>query len=149
MYNQNIFCKKYCAKLHCNHKRIRYDEIVRDDLPIDELFNEAAYKRYIKTAKISDVLGRESILKNLNCTGMSNGKLCFTNAGALFFRANDADVMFRHAGIVCALYKGNDKVYILDAKELNGDIVSNVDDAIILRTAPDISIGRQGEFSCW
>jgi len=40
-------------------------------------------------------------------------------------------VVFRHAGIVCALYKGKDKTYILDAKELNGDIVSNVDDAII------------------
>ena len=83
------------------------------------------------TAKISDVLEREAILKNLNCAGMSGGKFCFTNAGALFFRVNDEDVVFRHAGIVCALYKGTDKAYILDAKELNGDIVSNVDDAIV------------------
>jgi ATP-dependent DNA helicase RecG len=110
---------------------VRYDEIVRDDLPIDERFNEAAYKRYIKTAKISDVLEQDAILKNLNCAGMSNGKFCYTNAGALFFRINDEDVIFRHAGIVCALYKGTDKAYILDAKELNSDIVSNVDDAIV------------------
>ena len=114
-----------------NEGRVRYDEIVRDDLPIDERFNEVAYKRYIKTAKISDVLERETILKNLNCAGMSSGKLCFTNAGALFFRVNDEDVLFRHAGLVCALYKGTDKAYILDAKELNGDIVGNVDDAIV------------------
>ena len=114
-----------------NEGRIRYDEIVRDDLPITERFNESAYKRYVKTAKISDVLGREAILKNLNCVGFAGAKLCFTNAGALFFRTNDEDVMFRHAGIVCALYKGTDKAYILDAKELNSDIVSNVDDAIV------------------
>lgn len=114
-----------------NEGKIRYDEIIRDDLPITERFNEAAYRRYIKTAKISDVLEQNDILKNLNCVGLSGGKICFTNAGALFFRTNDEDVVFRHAGIVCALYKGTDKAYILDAKELNNDIVSNVDDAIM------------------
>ena len=111
--------------------RIRYDEIIREDLPIIERFNETAYKRYIKTAKISEVLGQDTILKNLNCAGLSSGKLSFTNAGALFFRKNDEDVQFRHAGIVCALYKGTDKTYILDAKELNDDIVSNVDDVMV------------------
>jgi ATP-dependent DNA helicase RecG len=98
---------------------------------IDERFNEDAYKRYIRTAKISDVLERNAILQNLNCAGLSGGKLCFTNTGALFFRVNDEDVVFRHAGIVCALYKGIDKAYILDAKEMNSDMVSNVDDAIV------------------
>jgi predicted HTH transcriptional regulator len=92
--------------------KIRYNEIVRNDLPIDERFNEAAFKRYIRTAKISDVLDRKTVLKNLKCAVMSAGKLCFTNSGALFFRVNDEDMEFRHAGIVCALYKGTDKVYI-------------------------------------
>ncbi|MCL1981883.1 MAG: hypothetical protein FWG53_02165, partial [Clostridiales bacterium] len=109
----------------------RYDGIVREDLPLEERFNEAAYQKYIRKAKISDALAREAILKNLKCAGLLNGKLCFTNAGALFFRINDEDVEFRHAGIVCALYKGTGKAYVLDAKELNGDLVSNVDDAII------------------
>lgn len=111
--------------------RVRYDEIIREDLPVTERFNESAYKRYIQLAKISEVLEKEAILRNLNCANLMNGKLCFTNAGALFFRTNDEDVMFRHAGIVCALYKGTDKAYILDAKELSGDIVSNVDDAMV------------------
>ena len=111
--------------------RVRYDEIVCDDLPISEQFNETAYKRFIKTAKISNVLDKEAILKNLNCLGYSKGKPCFTNAGALFFRKNDDDVFFHHAEVVCALFKGTDKAYVLDAKELNCDIVSNIDDAII------------------
>jgi ATP-dependent DNA helicase RecG len=114
-----------------NEGRVRYDEIVREDLPVSERFNESVYKRYIKLAQISEVLDRTAILKNLNCAGIADGELCFTNAGALFFRTNDEDVVFRHAGIVCALYKGTDKAYILDAKELNGDIISNVEDAII------------------
>jgi predicted HTH transcriptional regulator len=64
-------------------------------LSIDERFNEAEYKRYVKTANISEVIDREAILKNLTCAGMSGGNLCFTNAGALFFRVNDEDVLFR------------------------------------------------------
>ena len=67
--------------------RVRYDEIVRDDLPITERFNEAAYKRYVKLAKISEVLDKESILRNLNCISPVGGGLCFTNVGALFFKS--------------------------------------------------------------
>ncbi|MDR1163497.1 MAG: putative DNA binding domain-containing protein [Candidatus Accumulibacter sp.] len=114
-----------------NEGRIRYDEMIREDLPVAIRFNESAYKRYIGLAEISDVLDRTAILKNLNCAGTTGGKLCFTNAGALFFRTNGEDVTFRHAGIVCALYKGTDKAYIIDAKELNGDMLSNVDDVMV------------------
>jgi len=73
---------------------------------------------------------RSSFLINLDCAAYTDGILCFTNAGALFFRVNDEDVKFRHAGIVCALYKGTDKSYIIDAKELNSDAVCNIDDAL-------------------
>ena len=111
--------------------RVRYDEIVRVDLPIVERFNENAYKKYVKMANISDVLEREEVLANLKCAGAIGGRLCFTNAGALFFRDNQGDVIFRHAGMVCALYKGTDKATVLDSKELQGDIVSNVDDAMV------------------
>ena len=98
---------------------VRFDEIVRNDLPIDELFDETAYQRYIKKAGISEVLDKGALQKNMNCAGISGGKLCYTNAGALFFRKNDEDTLFRHASVVCALYKGREKVHIMDAKELN------------------------------
>ena len=113
-----------------NEGQIRYDEIIRRDLLLTEKFDENAYKRYVRTAKISDVHDRETILTNLNCAVNVDGRFYFTNAGALFFRKNDEDVKFRHAGIVCALYKGTEKAIIIDAKELNGDVVSNIDDAL-------------------
>ncbi|MDR2751112.1 MAG: putative DNA binding domain-containing protein, partial [Clostridiales bacterium] len=62
--------------------RVRYDEMIRKDLPIDERFNEAAFKRYVQKANICEAIGREAILKNLNCAGMAGDRLCFTNAGA-------------------------------------------------------------------
>jgi len=110
---------------------VRYDEIVRNDLPIAEKFSQDSYKKFIRLSGISEVLEQNSILKNLKCVSESNGTLYFTNVGALFFRNNYEDVEFRHAGIVCALYKGIDKVNILDAKELTGDVMSMIDDAMI------------------
>jgi len=109
----------------------KYDEVVRDDLPVDGKFNEEAYKSYIRAAKISDILGRDATLINLKCAAMVNSELCFNNAGAMFFRKNDEDMEFRHAGIVCVLFKGTGRATILDAKELNGDAVSNIDNAVI------------------
>lgn len=110
---------------------MRYDEIIREDLPVSERFNEEAYRKFIKLAGISEVLDRDVILKNLKCASEVRGELCFTNVGALFFRKNDEDIEFRHADLVCALYKGTDKVFILDAKGLNGDIISKIDDTIL------------------
>lgn len=72
-----------------------YDEIVREDLPITERFNELAYKWYVKFAKINEVLEKEAIPKSLNCADQIGGKLYFTNAGALLFRTNDEDVRRR------------------------------------------------------
>jgi ATP-dependent DNA helicase RecG len=59
------------------------------------------------------------------------GKLYFTNAGALFFRQNDQDVLFRHAKVVCALYKGTGKAIILDVKELDGGLEENIEHAML------------------
>lgn len=114
-----------------NESRIRYDELVREDLPLDERFNETAYKHYLGLAKISTVFDKTKILLNLNCAAERGGKVYFTNAGALFFRHNEEQVMFDHTQVVCALYKGKDKSYILDVKHFKGDIVSNIDNAIL------------------
>ena len=110
---------------------VQYDRIIRKDLPLYEKFNEKAYKAYIKAAGISEVLDRGDLLVNLGCAGYVGDILCYTNAGALFFRENNEDMHFRHAAIVCGLFKGMDKAYVLDAKEFNGDIISNIEDAVL------------------
>ena len=113
-----------------SEEHIHYDQIIRRDLPLHDKFNEKAYRAYIRAAKISEVLDRDTLLVNMDCAGYYGDSLYFTNAGALFFRVNDDDVKLRHAGIVCGLYKGIDKAYVLDAKEFNSDIISNIEEAI-------------------
>ena len=129
---------------------IRYDEIVRSDLPLARKFNEAAYAKFLETAGISNVLDRKAILVNLGCASLEQGEHVFTNAGALFFRHNEDDIVFEHSAIVCALYKGLTKVHILDAQKYNEGIVGNIDNAILfleknLRTRYEIKAVRRDE----
>jgi ATP-dependent DNA helicase RecG len=112
--------------------KVIYDSIVNEKYPITDNFDEAEYLKYLKKSNISDVLMRDSVLKNLGCAEIAgNGVLSYTNAGILFFRNNRQEVYFDFTQLVCALYKGTDKVDIIDAKDFNGSIIENIDNAIV------------------
>lgn len=129
--------------------QIIYDYMIDDKYPIDDHFNHDEYQRFIEKSQISNVLSHEAMLKNLDCADVTpNGKLCFTNAGLLFFRDNSANIRFDFSHVVCVLYKGTNKVYIIDAKHLNGSIMQNIDDAIVflkrnLRLSYEIKTARR------
>lgn len=40
-------------------------------------------------------------------------------------------MVYQHVTVVCGLYKGTDKAYILDAKEFSGGMVNNIDEAVL------------------
>ena len=112
--------------------KVIYDVIVDEDYAITDNFKESEFQKFLRKSNMSDVLPRENILKNLDCAEETpNGKLSYTNAGLLFFRDNSQDVRFDFTHVVCVLYKGTDKVDIIDAKNLTGGIMENIDDAIV------------------
>ncbi|MBC8439801.1 MAG: hypothetical protein H8D87_08950 [Deltaproteobacteria bacterium] len=67
---------------------------------------------------------------NLGVAEKQEGRLIFNNTGILFF-AKNLDQFCPHAGITCALYKGVEKVDVLDRKDFNKDIISNVDNTML------------------
>ncbi|MDR2732913.1 MAG: putative DNA binding domain-containing protein, partial [Fibromonadaceae bacterium] len=107
-----------------------YDSIVNQKFLVKDNFNKIAFETFLRKANISNVLPFEATLVNLGCAEYIGKKLFFTNAGALFFRDNSNDVFFEYANIVCVLYKGITKVDIIDAKELNGGIIENIESTI-------------------
>ncbi len=52
------------------------------------------------------------ILNNLGIAEKQEGKIIFNNTGILFFAKNLHDIYY-HTAVVCALYKGNEKVDVL------------------------------------
>ena len=107
--------------------RIRFDELKNDKAIFENDFDERAFKDFLNLAGITHSIDRMSLLRNLDCI-TDDGK--FTNAGVLFF-ARDIDFLLNHAIVVCVLYKGTEKVNILDKKDFKGNIVENINNAIL------------------
>ncbi len=111
--------------------RVRFDELVNNSAKYPKDFNSKAYVHFLGLSRISaDALNKDSILQNLGCISKSGETKKFTNAGVLFFANNQAGVV-PHSSIVCALYKGVEKVHIIDSKEFSGDIISNIEDSVM------------------
>jgi ATP-dependent DNA helicase RecG len=107
--------------------RVRFDELKNEKAVFENDFDEKAFENFLNLAGITHSIDRMSLLRNLDCI-TDEGK--FTNAGVLFF-ARDIDFLLNHAIVVCVLYKGTEKVNILDKKDFKGNIVENINNAIL------------------
>jgi ATP-dependent DNA helicase RecG len=107
--------------------RIRFDELRNAKAVYPDDFDPVAYGRFLKLAGISPNLDRDTLLQNLDCLTVDHR---FTNLGVLFF-ARDIDFLLNHAMVVCVLYRGSEKVTILDKKDFTGNIVDNIDNALL------------------
>ncbi|MBN2770566.1 MAG: putative DNA binding domain-containing protein [Spirochaetes bacterium] len=110
--------------------RIKFDELMNLKFDYKKDFDKNKLEHFLRLAKISQVLDVPSILLNLGVAEKQEGNVIFNNAGILFF-AKDLSKFYRHAKITCALFKGTDKVHVLDRKDFNDDVVSNIDKAML------------------
>ena len=70
------------------------------------------------------------LLKNLKVAKKIKEKMIFNNAGALFFSKNLEDI-YSHTKVSCAIFRGTERIKILDRKIYNKDILSNIEDALL------------------
>ena len=109
--------------------KIRFDELIhRDFSEVD--FDIEKFRRFLAMSGISPVLPPERILKNLQVVDIQGGKSLFSNTAVLFFAHNLADHYF-HTCVTCAIYKGRDRVRVLDRKDFNYDIVDSIDEVML------------------
>lgn len=109
--------------------KIRFDELINLKFDYNIHFDEKKLDKFLKLSGISKVLDTPSMLINLGVAEKQEGKIIFNNTGILFFSKNLHDIYF-HTAVTCALYKGVEKVDVLDRRDFNEDIVSNIDRAI-------------------
>ena len=110
--------------------KVRFDEIVREDVDFDSNFDKNAFSEFLKLSSIVGILDPESLLQNLDSIFVTKEKIFFNNAGLLFFSKDPIAHLF-YCSVICALYKGTEKLTILDRKELRGNLIQNVDDALL------------------
>ena len=103
-----------------------FDERPNFDFDTEKDFDGYNFKAFLEKAKISPVLEKSQILKNLYL--LKDGYL--KNAGVFLF-CHKIIKFFPQATITCVLYQGKTKYKILDRKEFDEDLNSNFENAII------------------
>ena len=107
--------------------RIRFDELENSKANFDRDFDKETFINFIKLSNITPVIDHKFLLENLDCI-LENGKM--TNAGVLFF-TKSTEFLLLQAKVVCVLYKGTEKLNILDKKDFYGNIIQNIEDAVM------------------
>ena len=111
-------------ELSIKEGKIRFDEQICTHFAFED-FDDSKFEYYLKLAKISYYLDKESMLKNLKVL-TDDG---MTNAGVLLF----AKEPFKYIGtskIRCVLFIGDLRVDILDKKEVDKGIIGNIEFAV-------------------
>jgi len=110
--------------------KIRFDQQLRLDLNWEEGLDESRLNHFLQLANISSKLDTANLLLNLGAADYKDGQLYLNQTGVLFFTKEPTQRLF-HVSVVCALFKGTGKAYILDRKELTGNLLENVEEALL------------------
>lgn len=109
--------------------KIKFDELVNLKFNYNVHFDQKKFENFLRLSGISNILDIPTTLINLGVAEEQEGKMIFNNTGILFFARNLSDIYF-HTAVTCVLYKSNEKVEVLDRKDFNEDIVSNINDTM-------------------
>jgi len=109
---------------------IRFGELINLKFDYNTHFDPKKLEYFLRLAGISKVLDAPTVLTNLGVAERQEGKIIFNNTGILFFSKNLQDIYF-HTAITCALYKGTEKIDVLDRRDFNEDLISSIDRAMI------------------
>ncbi|MCX6673461.1 MAG: putative DNA binding domain-containing protein [Methanothrix sp.] len=113
-----------------DEEKIRFDDLRNSQFVYDEHFDSKKLDRFLRLAGISKVMDDQSILLNLGAAErLEDGRIIVNNTGILFFSRN-LDYIYPHAAVTCALFQGTDKFTVLDRRDFNEDLMSNIDGAM-------------------
>jgi len=107
--------------------QVRFDELENRKADFDRDFNQNTFDKFLQITGISPAIEQKLLLHNLDCI---NKQHRLTNAGVLFF-TKTTEFLLLQANVVCVLYKGNEKIHILDKKDFNSNIIENIENAIL------------------
>ncbi len=110
--------------------KVRFDELGCSKFNFRKHFDKTKLKKVLTLADITSPLNTPAMLENLGAAERQDGKLSVNNTGALFFSKTLEDI-YKHTVVTCVLYKGSERVDILDRKDFNEDLLLNIDQAMI------------------
>ena len=112
-----------------NVGKIKFDEQINENFKFPEDFEEIKFNDFLKKSNISQVNDIKNILVNLSVAIQVCKNIKLNNAGILFFGKNISRFI-RQNFITCVLYKGKERVNIIDRKDFNEDLINNYENSL-------------------
>jgi ATP-dependent DNA helicase RecG len=122
--NSQKLTREKILDLCIKNGKIRFDEQVCEAFNFND-FDDSKFRDYLALTKITSTLEKEIILKNLFILT----KRGMTNAGVLFF-AKDPYKYIRTSKIRCVHFNDEQRINILDKKEVDLGIIGNIEFAV-------------------
>lgn len=110
--------------------RVKFDELRNERVAYPNGLDEAAVRRYKKLAGIDTALDTEALLTNLGVLYQDEKGPVLNNAGVLFFGKAPA-LAIPQSAVTCVLFKGTEKVDVIDRKTFEADLLTNIDEALL------------------
>lgn len=105
--------------------QLHYDARTIEDYDLLENIDHDSMKEFRQKARISPEADDKQVLENLELYNKNGQPL----AGGIMFFAKDVERKFPQAVTHCVLFKGLDKVYIIDDKTFGGSLISQYEEA--------------------
>ena len=108
---------------------IRFDLSVNPGFRYPTDFDPERFLAWLNLSRITKAGPVEGILLNITAAERASGKLLFRNAGVLFF-AHEVRRFFNQAYVTCILFRGTDRIDVLDRKDFAGGVVSDIEESL-------------------
>lgn len=116
------------GEMFLSSDRYSFDDQLCLKADFDTFLSNKALNRFLKRADIEQILPDAETIHNLGALEFVDDKPVFNNTGVLFF--TDEPTKFLNQSLIqCVRYKGIEKIDIEDQMDLDGDIISNIDNA--------------------
>jgi len=108
--------------------KIKFDEQINENFKFPEDFDEDRFEKFLKKSNITNknIL---DVLINLSLAVKKGNEIIFNNAGILLFGKN-IERFVKQNFVYCTLFKGNERVDIIDRKEFKEDLLTNYFEAL-------------------
>ena len=107
--------------------KIRFDAKINNKFDINRDLDKNKLNKFLQLAKITKNLSTEEILTNLSVAEKLGKIVIINNAGILLF-AKEPEKFLRQNFVTCILYKGKEKVDVIDRKDFKQDLLENYED---------------------
>lgn len=110
--------------------RFSFDDVICTEADFETYFDPSTLRHFMARIGKEQILSDKETLYNLGALKETEDKTVFTNAGVLFF-TKEPTVFHKQALIQCVRYKGNIKIDIEDQKDMNADVISNIQETFV------------------